>query len=73
MLLVRRRRSSSLIVAGLAVALAPLFVARTAAAQDTEGDQPDRCGGPYLFVAGGDPDTERLPLKETSADIRVAG
>ena len=73
MLLVRRLPSSSLIIAGLAFALAPFFGTRTAAAQDTDGDQPDRCAGPYLFVSGGDPDTERLPLKETSADIRVAG
>jgi Ca-activated chloride channel family protein len=33
----------------------------------------DRTLSPYLYVAGGDPDTERLPLRETSAKIDVAG
>jgi Ca-activated chloride channel family protein len=33
----------------------------------------DRTLSPYLYVAGGDPDTERLPLKETGAHIDVAG
>ncbi len=33
----------------------------------------DRSLAPYLYVAGGDPTTERLPLKETSAHVDVAG
>ena len=33
----------------------------------------DRSLAPYLYVAGGDPDTERLPLRETSAHVDVAG
>ena len=33
----------------------------------------DRTLAPYLYVAGGDPDTERLPLKETSAEVQIAG
>jgi Ca-activated chloride channel family protein len=33
----------------------------------------DRSLAPYLYVAGGDPGTERLPLKETSAHVDVAG
>src|SRR5262245_52490711 len=33
----------------------------------------DKTLAPYLFVAGGDPKTDRLPLKETSADVSIAG
>jgi Ca-activated chloride channel homolog len=33
----------------------------------------DRSLAPYLYVAGGDPTTERLPLRETSAHVDVAG
>ncbi|MDB4982170.1 MAG: von Willebrand factor type like domain [Myxococcales bacterium] len=33
----------------------------------------DRSLAPYLYVAGGDPTTERLPLKETSAHVDVSG
>jgi len=33
----------------------------------------DKTLSPYLYVAGGDPATERLPLKETTADIQIAG
>ncbi|MDF1562853.1 MAG: VIT domain-containing protein [Deltaproteobacteria bacterium] len=33
----------------------------------------DRTLAPYLYVSGGDPRTDRLPLKETSADVHIAG
>ena len=33
----------------------------------------ERSLAPYLYVAGGDPATERLPLRETSAQVDVAG
>ncbi|HVR02973.1 MAG TPA: VIT and VWA domain-containing protein [Polyangia bacterium] len=33
----------------------------------------DRSLAPYLYVAGRDPATERLPLRETSAHVDVAG
>ncbi len=33
----------------------------------------DKTLSPYLYVAGGDPATERLPLKETSAEVQIAG
>lgn len=33
----------------------------------------DRTLFPYLFIAGGDPQIDRLPLKETAADIAIAG
>jgi Ca-activated chloride channel family protein len=42
-----------------------------------DSTDPDRAGdhslAPYLYVDGGDPETERLPLKETSAQVDVAG
>src|SRR5688572_8693083 len=31
----------------------------------------DRTLSPYFHVAGGDPETERLPLKQTSADVQI--
>lgn len=33
----------------------------------------DKTLAPYFYVAGGDPEKERLPLKETSADVQIAG
>jgi hypothetical protein len=33
----------------------------------------DRSLAPYLYVAGGDPATERLPLRETSAHVDISG
>ncbi len=33
----------------------------------------DKTLSPYLYVADGNPDTERLPLKETSAQVQIAG
>ena len=33
----------------------------------------DQTLSPYFFVQGGDPDTDRLPLKSTRADVRIAG
>lgn len=33
----------------------------------------DQTLSPYFYVAGGDPNTERLPLKEISADVQIAG
>jgi Ca-activated chloride channel homolog len=33
----------------------------------------DRTLAPYFYVAGGNPDTERLPLKETRAEVNIAG
>ena len=61
-------------VVKLAVALGSLLASGTArGAEDVEAEGPDRSVGPYLYVAGGDPDTDRLPLKETSADVKVVG
>lgn len=33
----------------------------------------DKTLSPYFYVSGGNPDTERLPLKETSAKVDIAG
>jgi Ca-activated chloride channel family protein len=46
--------------------LSLLLLARAAHAQE----HPE---GPYFFVSGGDPKVDRLPLKSTSADVKVAG
>lgn len=39
----------------------------------TTNEGPDRTLAPYFYVSGGDPEKDRLPLKETSADVNVAG
>src|SRR5262249_2664455 len=33
----------------------------------------DRTLAPYLYVADGDPETERLPVKAVSAEVQIAG
>ena len=40
--------------------------------QETNPDE-DKSLAPYFYVAGGDEDTDRLPLKETSAEVNIAG
>ena len=37
------------------------------------GHRAQRTLAPYFFVAGGDPKRDRLPLKETSAKVAIAG
>jgi Ca-activated chloride channel family protein len=44
-----------------------------AAAQTPPPDDADRTLAPYFVVPGADPATESLPLKETSADVAIAG
>jgi Ca-activated chloride channel family protein len=43
----------------------------------SQGDQADQADdhtlAPYFYVAGGNPETERLPLKETRAEVGIAG
>jgi Ca-activated chloride channel family protein len=42
--------------------------------QGNQADQADdRTLAPYFYVAGGNPETERLPLKETRAEVDIAG
>ncbi len=36
-------------------------------------DDPSRTGSPYFFVLSDEPDLDRLPLKETRADVDIAG
>ena len=42
-----------------------------------QGDQADQADdhtlSPFFYVAGGNPETERLPLKETRAEVDIAG
>jgi Ca-activated chloride channel family protein len=44
-----------------------------ASPRDNVADPDARSLAPYFFVAGGDPATERLPVRGTSAEVRVAG
>jgi Ca-activated chloride channel family protein len=41
--------------------------------RDRQDTGEDKTLSPYFYVAGGDPETERLPLKETSAKVNIAG
>ena len=49
-----------------------LFVPHGARAQ---GDRPvaDKTLSPFFFVEGGEPDIDRLPLKDTRVDVAIAG
>ncbi|MDD5507469.1 MAG: TonB family protein [Bacteroidales bacterium] len=35
--------------------------------------QPDRTSSPYFFIPSDDPSIDQLPLKETSAEVQIAG
>jgi Ca-activated chloride channel family protein len=67
------RLRSVLTLTKIAFAVITFVPGGDARAQDADGEPADRSLGPYLYVGGGDPDTDRLPLKETAANIRVAG
>jgi Ca-activated chloride channel family protein len=57
----------------LVLALA-LLVARSGAAEEpAQTASPDRTLSPYFFVENGDPSVDHLPLKETKADVHIAG
>jgi len=58
-------RKTAFLILGLA-----LLVALPGAAEDTN---PDRTLSPYFFIENGDPAVDRLPLKETRADVHIAG
>ncbi|HVG10798.1 MAG TPA: VIT and VWA domain-containing protein [Thermoanaerobaculia bacterium] len=47
-----------------------LVFARPGAADETDADE---TLSPYFLVENGDPEVDRLPLKETRADVRIAG
>ena len=57
-------------VLGAACAAALLLVATDARADDAEAQKPE---APYFFVASDDPSTDRLPLKSTEVEVRIAG
>ncbi len=63
------KRSGSAVVVVLVLGLA-LLVTRPGFAADPSLD---RTLSPYFFVEDGDPAVDRLPLKETRVDIRIAG
>lgn len=63
------KRSGRALVVGVVVGLA-LLVARQGFAADPDSDETQ---SPYFFVEDGDPAVDRLPLKETRADVRIAG
>jgi Ca-activated chloride channel family protein len=68
------RLSCKAVILSLGLAL---LVARSGAA-DTSKDaskdaSPDRTLSPYFFVENGDPAVDHLPLKETKADVHIAG
>jgi Ca-activated chloride channel family protein len=42
-------------------------------ASSAEADTQDRPGAPYFFVDSDDPTTDRLPLKSTQVDVKIAG
>ena len=39
----------------------------------TSAEEADRTLSPYFFVHSDDPNVDRLPLKATAVDIRIAG
>jgi len=54
--------------------VAALFVGFAGGRADAQpGDREDRTESPYFFVAGGDPDTDCLPLESTTARVTIAG
>jgi Ca-activated chloride channel family protein len=65
----KRSCKISFLFLGLALLIA-LPGAPANAAQDKDQD---RTLSPYFFVENGDPAVDKLPLKETRADVRIAG
>jgi len=53
--------------------LSLMFVALAAAPALAAPDAADRSGSPYFVVPNADPGVDALPLKETRADIAIAG
>ena len=47
--------------------------AERAAAFDVAQAKEDKTLSPYFLVEGGDPDLDRLPLKDTRVDVAIAG
>jgi Ca-activated chloride channel homolog len=60
----------------LAAIVCALLVPIETAAQRPSGAErapDDKTLSPYFFVEGGDPDVDRLPLKDTRVDVAIAG
>lgn len=68
----RSGQAVCLILGLMLLVLRPGAAASPAPDQIQEGD-PDKTLSPYFFVENGDPEVDRLPLKETKADVRIAG
>jgi Ca-activated chloride channel family protein len=65
----QRFSKTAFLILGLA-----LLAARPGASAEPARDQdPDRTLSPYFFVENGDPAVDKLPLKETKADVHIAG
>jgi len=50
-----------------------LLVPLAASAQQPDRTPDDKTLSPYFFVEGGDPDLDRLPLKDTRVDVNIVG
>ena len=57
----------------LLLGLALLIALPGAPAERAQDKDPDRTLSPYFFVENGDPAVDKLPLKETRADVHIAG
>src|SRR6187402_569809 len=65
-------RRTLILVAIVCASLVPM----DAAPQRPSGNErtpDDKTLSPYFFVEGGDPDVDRLPLKDTRVDVAIAG
>jgi Ca-activated chloride channel family protein len=63
-------RPSQVALVALSTLLAAPALARPAASWPGE---PTQVESPYLFVEGGDPGVDLIPLQETRADVKIAG
>jgi hypothetical protein len=57
----------------LFLGLALLIALPGAPAQAAQDKDQDRTLSPYFFVENGDPAVDKLPLKETKADVHIVG
>jgi len=71
--MMRSRQIGCLFVFGLMAAAEARAQTAPADGPSRAGESGDRTLAPYFYVGGGDPSVDRLPLKETAADIQIAG
>jgi Ca-activated chloride channel family protein len=57
----------------LEAALCFVFLMHINMAFSQSGESNDKTLSPYFFVKSDDPETDQLPLKSTSADVKIAG